>query len=96
MRRKNTELLKDVLNQFLQQNKLDKPLLEKRAIDAWQVVLGKNIVSYTSNISIKYGVLYVTVSSSVLRQDLFMSRAGIIQSINKHIGSEIVKDIVFR
>lgn len=96
MRRNNTELLKDVLNQFLQQSKLQKPLLEKRAIDAWSVVLGKNIVHYTSNISMKNGVIYVTVTSSVLRNDLFISKPGIIQSINKHVGVEVVKDIVFR
>jgi len=96
MRRKNTELLKDVLSQFLQQSKLQQPLLEKRAVDAWSVVLGINIVQYTSNIYMRNGILYVTVSSSVLRHDLFISKTGIIQSINKHVGVEVVKDIVFR
>ena len=47
MRRRNTESIRDVIQQFLKQKKLEKPLNEKRIIDAWPEVLGKNIVAYT-------------------------------------------------
>ncbi|MEI6753656.1 MAG: DUF721 domain-containing protein [Paludibacter sp.] len=96
MRKKNTELLSDVIRQVLKQQHLDKPLNEKRLIDAWPAVLGNNIMQYTSGLSIKNKVLYVSLSSSVLRHDLFLSRDEIKASLNKYVGAEVIIDIIFR
>lgn len=96
MRKRNTELLKDVLAQVLKQNKLEKPLNEKRLIDAWPKVLGHNINQYTSSLEIKNRILYVGLTSSVLRNDLFLSRDQIKNSLNSHVGIEVIIDIVFR
>ena len=96
MRKKNTELLSDVIRQVLKQQHLDKPLNEKRLIDAWPAVLGNNIMQYTSGLNIKNKVLYVSLSSSVLRHDLFLSRDEIKASLNKYVGAEVIIDIIFR
>lgn len=96
MRKKNTELLSDVIRQVLQENHLDRPLNEKRLIDAWPLVLGTNIVQYTSELNIKNRVLYVSLTSSVLRHDLFLSREEIKKSLNKQVGVEVIVDIIFR
>lgn len=96
MRRRNTEYLGDVITQFLKQKKLDKPLAEKKLINAWPEVLGKNIVTYTTELNIKNGILYVSLNSSVLRHDLFLSKSSIINSLNKHVGTQVITDIVFR
>lgn len=96
MRKKNTELLSEVIRQVLRQNNLDKPLNEKRLIDAWPLVLGANIVQYTSELIIKNRVLYVSLNSSVLRHDLFMSRDEIKNSLNKQVGVDVIIDIIFR
>jgi len=71
-------------------------LYEKRLIDAWPLVLGANIVQYTSDLRIKNRVLYVSLNSSVLRHDLFLSRDEIKKSLNKHVGVDVIVDIVFR
>ena len=96
MRRRNTETIRDVIEQFLKQKKLDKPLFEKKIVDEWPEVLGKNIMKYTSNLAIKNRKLYVTITSSVLRHDLFISRENIVESLNKHVGSHVIDEIVFR
>ncbi|MBP6259973.1 MAG: DUF721 domain-containing protein [Paludibacter sp.] len=96
MRKKNTESLRDVITQVLKSNHLDKPLNEKRIIDAWPIVLGENIMQYTTELSIKNRILYVTLSSSVLRHDLFLSREEIKKSLNKQVGGEIINSIIFR
>jgi len=96
MRRRNTEALSDVIQQFLKQSKLDKPLYEKRVIDAWSKVLGKSIMSYTGELSIKNKKLYVSITSSVLRHDLFISREQILHSLNKHVGRNVINEIVFK
>lgn len=96
MRKRNTELISEVIHQFLKQKKLEKPLYEKRIIDAWPEVLGKNIMTYTSELSIKNKILYVRLTSSVLRHDLFISREQIVNSLNNYVGYKVVEDIVFR
>lgn len=96
MRKKNTELLSDIIYQVLKEQKLDKPLNEKRLIDAWPLVLGENILNYTTDLIIKKRVLYVSLNSSVLRHDLFLSREEIKKSLNNQVGTEVILDIVFR
>jgi Protein of unknown function (DUF721). len=96
MRKKNTEMLSDVIRQLLGELHLDKPLNEKRLVDSWPVVLGQNIMNYTSDLTIRNRVLYVTLTSSVLRHDLFLSREEIKKSLNAQVGTEVIIDIVFR
>ena len=96
MRRSNTEKLDEILSQELKQNHLDEKLYEVKVIKSWPVVLGENIMNYTSNISFSKKKLYVTLSSSVLRQELFLSRDIIIKSLNENVGANVVQEIVFK
>lgn len=96
MRKKNTELLSDVIRQVLREHHLDRPLNEKRLIESWPLVLGTNIMQYTSELVVKNRILYVTLTSSVLRHDLFMSREEIKKSLNDRVGTEVIVDIIFK
>ncbi|MBP8904383.1 MAG: DUF721 domain-containing protein [Paludibacteraceae bacterium] len=96
MRRNNTEKLEDVLGQVLKQNHLDEKLYETRVINSWAVVLGENIMRYTTNIYFNNKKLYVTLSSSVLRHELFLTRTEIRNSLNKYVGADVLKEIVFQ
>jgi len=96
MRKKNTESLADVIRQVLKANRLEKPLYEKRIIDAWGVVLGGNILQYTGQMYIRNRILYVQLTSSVLRYDLFLTREEIKNALNKHVGAEVIDDIVLK
>lgn len=96
MRKKNTEILGDILRQVLKEHRLEKPLNEKMLIDSWPKVLGENIVKYTTGLFIKNKVLYVSLSSSVLRHDLFLSKEKIIDSLNQQVGTTVIEDIIFK
>lgn len=96
MRKRNTESIRDVIEQFLKQKKLDKPLFEKKIVDAWPKVLGHSILNYTSEIYVRNKKLYVTLTSAVLRHDLFLSRDNIVESLNKEVGIEVIDEVVFR
>ena len=96
MRRNNTEKLEDVLGQVLKQNHLDEKLYETRVINSWAVVLGENIMRYTTNIYFNNKKLYVTLSSSVLRHELFLTRTEIRNSLNKYVGADVLKEIVLQ
>ncbi len=96
MRKKNTEVLSDVLKQVLKNNSMDIKLNETRVIQAWPIVLGENIMQYTTKLYFYREKLYVKLSSSVLRQELFLSSEKIKKSLNNHVGSNVVKEIIFQ
>ena len=96
MRRRNTEKLSDILGQVLKQNHLDEKLYETRVLKSWSVVLGENVMNYTSNVYFSKKRLYVTLTSAVLRQELFLTREEIRNSLNNYVGFPVVKEIVFQ
>lgn len=96
MKRNNTEQVGDVIRRLLRQEGLETPLNEYRLIDAWKDVVGVAIACYTTNLYIKNQVLYVHLSSSVLRQELAMSRTLLIRSLNAQVGSQVIVNIIFR
>lgn len=96
MKRNNTEQIGDVLRQFLRQQGLETPLNEYRLVDAWKDVVGPVIARYTTNLFIKNQVLYVSLSSSVVRQELMMGREMLVRNLNAQVGSQVIVNIVFR
>ena len=62
----------------------------------WQETMGSNVNSYTKEITLKNKTLYVSLSSSVLRQELSYGKQKIVDLVNKEIGGEIITKIVLR
>lgn len=97
MRKKNTESVGEVLQQFFSENQFfRRKLAESRIISGWSNLMGKAITSYTTNLYIKNGILYISLSSSVLRSELIMAKDVLISRLNKMAGMAVIEDIVFR
>jgi predicted nucleic acid-binding Zn ribbon protein len=95
MKRTNTEPIGNVIRRILREEGLESPLNERRLIDSWTEVLGNPIASYTRDLYIRNQTLYVKVSSSVLRQELLMGKDLLIRNLNKHVGADVIHNIVF-
>ena len=96
MKRNTTELVGDVIRQLLRQEGLETPLNEYRLVESWKDVVGPAIYKYTTNLYIKNQILYVHLSSSVLRQELLMGREMLVRNLNAHVGAQVIVNIVFR
>ena len=96
MRRSNTQSLSEVLKEYIREARLERKLKEVDVVQGWEDLLGKTISHYTRNIYIRNKVLYVEISSSVVKNELFMMREEIKRKINEKEGEEIVKTIVFK
>ena len=96
MKRNNTEQVGEVIRRLIRQEGLETPLNEYRLIEAWKEVVGPEIDRYTQNLYIKNQVLYVHLSSSVLRQELSMSRTLLVRNLNTRVGAQVIVNIVFR
>ena len=97
MRKKNTESIGEALRQFFEENQFFKQkLAESRVVTGWPKMLGNTIAPYTTNIYLRHGILYVHLSSSVLRSELLMVKERLIDKLNEHAGLPVVNDIIFR
>jgi predicted nucleic acid-binding Zn ribbon protein len=96
MKRKEFQSLGSAIREYLKEEKIDGKLAEIEAVNSWESIIGKQIARATTSIYIKDGILYVHLKSSIVRNELLMMRNDIIQAINQHIGSRVVKSIVLK
>ena len=95
MKRTNTVSLSQVIAEILNEYKIDGKLREVRIIAAWPEVLGP-LAKPTDKLYIKNKVLFVNLSSSVIRNELSMMRSKLVKRLNEKAGEEVITDIVFR
>jgi predicted nucleic acid-binding Zn ribbon protein len=96
MRKSNTQPLGDVLREYINAMKFDRKLKEVDVVQSWEKLLGKTIAGYTQNIYLSKQILYVEISSSVVKNELVMMREEIRNKLNEQAGEEMVVKIVFR
>lgn len=96
MKRKNSEKLQNVIYQYLRENGLETPLNEFRATQAWSSIVGPAISKYTIDIKIYNQTMFVSISSSVVRNELLMKRTTLIKRVNDHVGAQVITQIVFK
>ena len=96
MEKTNTRKIRDILNEFLQENKLDAKLKERDLVDSWEELMGKTISRATQKIYIKDRKLFVVISSSVIRNELYMLKQEIVRKLNERVGEDIITELVLR
>ena len=96
MYRRNSQSIGDVIKQFINESNLENKIFEQKIIRLWPEIMGPQIAEMTTNIYVKNKVLYISVSSSVLRNELLMCRSTLVKSINKRIGTELLSNVIIR
>jgi predicted nucleic acid-binding Zn ribbon protein len=96
MRRSKTISLAEAMKDYIKEMHLEGKLNEIGVINSWEETVGKAIASRTTKIYIKDQVLYVYLSSSVVRNELLMLRQALREKLNEKAGAEVVKEIVLR
>lgn len=93
MFRRDVQSISDLLNMYLRREGLETPLLQRRAIYAWEKVVGAGVARYTGEKFIKNQTLFVKILSPALRQDLTMMRTQLVKRINEAVGSMVIADV---
>nr|WP_315141923.1 DUF721 domain-containing protein [uncultured Flavobacterium sp.] len=86
----------DVLKHIIEVNKLQTGLNQIDVREAWKNLMGNGVNHYTKNVILKGSVLYVELSSSVLREELSHGKSKIIAMINDELRRDLVRDVVLR
>ena len=96
MKRGGIKSISELVRASCREEGLETPLNEYRLIKAWSQVLGETVRHYTGDMYIRNQVLYVHVTSSVLRQELMMNRKIIVRRLNEHVRAQVITDIVLK
>lgn len=96
MRKKNEVTLADAMQAMLREYKLKSRFDETRVKTLWEDLMGKTIATYTSEIEVHKHVLYLTILSAPLKQELSFSKEKIKNLINGEMGENYVKEVVIR
>jgi len=96
-KRKNNNLnMGEALQEFIKVNKLEKGIDKVDAQEAWKKLMGNGVVNYTNAVELRHETLYVSLSSSVLREELSLGKSKIITMLNEELGKEVVKKLILR
>jgi len=95
MRNREAEKMDRLVELVLRHTPLYYKMKEQLAIEAWEEVVGKMINSRTRRIWVKDGVLYLAFTSSVVRNEIAMIKESLIIKLNKKVGLNVIKDMVF-
>ncbi len=96
LRRTNIRSLKEVIQDVLKENKLDKGLKEQELMRQWSTITGKMVANSTKNIYIRNRVLYVYIQSAVIRNELSMIKEGLLEQLNAPFEDALIDEIVIR
>jgi len=88
--------LKELIKQFVDHYKLEDKLNRITLIEKWNEVVGKMIAKHTTDLRIDKRVLYVEVDSSVVRNELSLSKTMIITNLNSYFNKPVIDKIVLK
>ncbi|WP_010250756.1 DciA family protein [Myroides injenensis] len=88
--------VQDILKIIIKENRLETGIDNLDVRKAWRDLLGPGIANYTLELFLKRDILYVSLSSPIVREELTYGKSKIISMLNEELKKEVVSDIIFR
>jgi predicted nucleic acid-binding Zn ribbon protein len=85
------EVLRTLVPQFVQSHRWH----EYRVWEIWEDVVGETLARKARPTKIHNGKLFVTVSNSILMQELQFAKATVRDRLNAKLGTPVVRDLLF-
>ena len=96
MRKSQTRPIYEVVQEYLRELQIDRKLKEVHLVSQWESVMGKTVAVRTRELFIRNRILYVEVTSAVLKNELLMMREAIIERLNENAGEKLIEKIVIK
>ena len=93
-RENNSFLLKDLMQNFIQENNLSKGMQKLKIKETWTKMMGPGIATHTTSVRIQNKTLIIQLSSSVLREELTYGKDKIIKMMNEELGKEVITKLM--
>ena len=86
LRRKDAVGMEALVQDFIKDMKLASGVNQQRAVEAWNAVSGA--AGYTLEVTLTRGVLYVTLNSSMARNQLYFQRDVLLRRMNEFLDKD--------
>lgn len=96
MERKDVKKIDSLLHQFVKAHGLERGLAEYRLMKSWKDLLGITVAKKTKSLRIQNRKLFVTLHSSVVRNELSMMKEALVPKLNEAAGMDVIDDVVLR
>lgn len=96
MRRTKTTPVGDLLNEFFNQPYIASKIAEGRLPEVWAEVVGGHVAQLTESVKLENHVMYVRITSSVVRHEIFLRRDALAEEINRRLGMKLVNVLIVK
>lgn len=93
---KSPRPLGKVLNGLINDLGMRRKINEARVIETWAMLAGPQINAVTNSVRMRGPALHVQLNSAAWRHELHLSRFAWRSRLNKELGEDLVREIVFR
>ncbi|MCC6182208.1 MAG: DUF721 domain-containing protein [Bacteroidia bacterium] len=95
-RNRNLIKLGDAIKQIFKEEKLDEKYSIFAIRNGWEGIVGKTVAKHTTEIQFAKGVLFITIDSAIIRNEMAFAKDSIIEKINQFTGKPFVKELVLK
>ena len=86
--------IKNLVEVFLKQNKLEDGLLNIEVKKAWFELMKNGVSNYTTDVNLKNKTLYIKLSSPALKEELSYGKEKLIKLINDKFDKDLIEKII--
>ncbi len=94
-RKSDIQPIGESIKALMQAYRLQGKLSEVQIVQSWEKIMGKPIALKTQELYFKDHKLFVRLTSAPLKHELNMSKSKVVELLNREVGGDVVKDVVF-
>lgn len=88
--------LGDIVGKIMKAYGLEKRMKEMDILKGWPEMMGIAIANRTTSLQINNRILYISMDSAVMREELLNGKQIILQRVNDFAGESIIDDVWFQ
>ena len=88
--------LGDIVGKIMKAYGLEKRMKEMDILKGWPEMMGIAVANRTTNLRINNRILYISMNSAVMREELLNGKQIILQRVNDFAGQKIIDDVWFQ
>lgn len=96
MKRTTAKPIGDILQEFFKRPYVAAKVAEGRLSEFWLEIVGDYVADHTRDLKLENHILYVSVSSGVIRNELFFRRDELMKLLNDRAGVKLINAIIVR
>ncbi|MBQ5692669.1 MAG: DUF721 domain-containing protein [Alistipes sp.] len=94
MKRTTPKTVGELMEQLFKSPNIAAKIAEGSLPDIWRRVVGPVVAEQTRQVRLVRGVLFVHITSAIMRNELMMRRDALVRAINKEAGIDIVAQLI--